>query len=156
MLIVFICSINKDTFADENIPIETQVYINQLEEKNNLFKDALNKFGALSKEEAVDLYAQGVKIRSGALQYSVMCKELKIRFEEEMDKNKNYAWVTGTSSPWVSEYKIYEYRYLGKDTYSVLVKFILNDAKGAIGKSVVNLEVKKCNNIWCISKINEM
>ncbi len=80
-------------FAYDNIPLKTQTYINQIEEKNKLFKEALDKFGASSKEEAVILYAEGIKERSGPLQYSVMCKKLKIDFEEKMNEEENYAWL---------------------------------------------------------------
>lgn len=156
-IILVICTICIPTliFAN-NLPIEVQTYINQLEEKNELFKEAIDSFGASSKEEAIKLYAEGVKSRSGPLQYSVMCKELKVKFENEMNKDKNYSWVTGTSSPWVNKYEILKYKYINKDTYSVIVKFVLNDAKGIIGESYTELEVKKINRIWCISNIRNL
>ncbi|GAA0692228.1 hypothetical protein [Clostridium cadaveris] len=58
--------------AKDNIN-DSEVYINQLEEKNKLFREALDNFGASSIEEAVNLYCEGVEQRSGPLQYSVMC-----------------------------------------------------------------------------------
>ena len=57
---------------------DNEVYINQLELKNKLLIDAIDKFGATSPQEAVNLYCEGVKLRSGPLQYSVMCDELKV------------------------------------------------------------------------------
>jgi len=90
-----------NTFDNNN-----EVYIKQLELKNKLFIDAIDNLGATSPQEAVILYCEGVKSRSGPLQYSVMCDELKKSFKTNMDFNKNYAWVTGVSSPSVSEYKV--------------------------------------------------
>lgn len=155
ILIIQLVIIPRNIFAN-NIPIETQTYINQIEEKNRLSQETIDKFGAQSKEEAVNLYSEGVKNRNGVLQYSVMCKDLKNKFEDEMKINKNYAWVTGTSSPWVSEYKIYNYKHISKNRYSVIVKFIVNDSKGIIGENNIKLEVLKVNNIWCISNIIEV
>ena len=83
-----------------------EVYIKQLELKNKLFIETIDNFGATSPQEVVILYCEGVKSRSGPLQYSVMCDELKKSFKANMDSNKNYAWVKGVSSPSVSEYKV--------------------------------------------------
>ncbi|MGL5506772.1 MAG: hypothetical protein ACRDB0_02585 [Paraclostridium sp.] len=155
ILIIQIIIIPSNIFAND-IPIETQTYINQIEEKNKLFKETVNNFGASSKEKAVELYSEGLKNRNGPLQYSVMCKALKIKFKKEMESNKNYAWVTGTSSPWISEYKIYKYKRINKNKYSVIVKFTLNDAKGMIGEDSIELEIIKDNDIWCISRIEKV
>ena len=47
---------------------DKEVYINQLELKNKLFINAIDNFGATSPQEAVILYCEGVKSRSGPLQ----------------------------------------------------------------------------------------
>lgn len=145
----YICANSKDNNTD------SQVYINQLEEKNKLFKEAIDNFGATSKEDAVRLYAEGIKQRSGPLQYSVMCDRLKIEFEKMMIKEGNYSWVTGVSSPWVSNYIINDFNKIGINTYLAEIEFILSDSKGITGKSFIELEVKKHNKYWCIININE-
>lgn len=134
---------------------DSEVYINQLEEKNKLFKEALDNFGAASMEEAVNLYCEGVKQRSGPLQYSVMCSILKKDFAHKMEIDKNYAWVTGVSSPWVTQYRTLETKQINDDKYLVTVEFTLNDSKGVFGKNKVELELKKHERKWCISRINE-
>lgn len=140
--------------AKDNIN-DSEVYINQLEEKNKLFKETLDKFGASSMEEAVSLYCEGVEQRSGPLQYSVMCNILKKDFADKMETDKNYAWVTGVSSPWVTEYKTLDTKKINDDTYLVTVEFTLNDAKGVFGKNKVELELKSHDGKWCISRIHE-
>lgn len=155
IIIIIITLTPKYIFSDD-LPIETKTYISQLEEKNKLFKEAMDNFGVINKEQAVKLYAEGIKTRSGPLQYSVMCKQLKCEFENEMNKYQNYAWVTGTSSPWVSEYKVLEYKNIKNNTYSVMIKFTLNDAKGMIEERYTELEVKKINKIWCITNIKNL
>ena len=57
-----------------------------------------------------------------------MCDELKKSFKSNMDSNKNYAWVTGVSSPSVSDYKVIDIKkidFILKLMYSKLY-FLLN------------------------------
>ena len=132
-----------------------EVYIKQLELKNKLFIDAIDNFGATSPQEAVILYCEGVKSRSGPLQYSVMCDELKKSFKTTMDYNKNYAWVTGVSSPSVSEYKVINIKKIDSKTYVFKVKFSLEYALKPIGYTYTLLKVEKFDNKWCITNIKE-
>ena len=130
-----------------------EVYIKQLELKNKLFIDAIDNFGATSPQEAVILYCEGVKSRSGPLQYSVMCDELKKSFKSNMDYNKNYAWVTGVSSPSVSDYKLIDIKKIDSKTYVFKVKFSLEYALKPIGYTYTSLKVEKFDNKWCITNI---
>ena len=132
-----------------------EVYIKQLELKNKLFIDAIDNFGATSPQEAVILYCEGVKSRSGPLQYSVMCDELKKSFKSNMDSNKNYAWVTGVSSPSVSDYKVINIKKIDSKTYIFKVKFSLEYALKPIGYTYTSLKVEKFDNKWCITNIKE-
>ncbi|MGL6105963.1 hypothetical protein [Romboutsia sp.] len=129
------------------------VYIQQIEEKNKLLIQALDSLGAKSKDEVVYIYAQGVKNRSGPLQYAVMCKELKKDFVKTMEKDKNYAWVTGFSSPWISNYEII-YNKQNKDkSYTVTIKFSWETSSGPYNSSETNINIKEQNGIWCITSI---
>ena len=130
-----------------------EVYIKQLELKNKLFIDAIDNLGATSPQEAVILYCEGVKSRSGPLQYSVMCDELKKSFKANMDYNKNYAWVTGVSSPSVSDYKVINMKKVDSKTYIFKIKFSLEYALKPIGYTYTSLKVEKFDNKWCITNI---
>ncbi len=146
----------KCTYANElsTVKQDDKVYIKQLEEKNKLLLEALDNFGATSKEQAVNIYAEGVKSRSGPLQYSVMCKDEKEKFAKEMKESENYAWVTGFSSPWVKDYKII-YEKQNKDkSYTVTVKFYWETSSGPFNESETTLTVVEENGIWCITDID--
>jgi len=132
-----------------------EVYIKQLELKNKLFIETIDNFGATSPQEAVILYCEGVKSRSGPLQYSVMCDELKKSFKTNMDFNKNYAWVTGVSSPSVFEYKVINIKKTDSKTYIFKIKFSLEYALKPIGYTYTLLKVEKFDNKWCITNIKE-
>ena len=129
------------------------VYINQLEEKNKLLIEALDNFGASSKEQAIEIYAEGVKTRSGPKQYSVMCKNLKEDFIKTMEEDENYAWVTGFSSPWVKDYKVIEYKKNKDNSYTVVIKFSWETGGGPFGETNTTLTLVNENEIWCITHI---
>ena len=129
------------------------VYINQLEEKNKLLIEALDNFGASSKEQAVNIYAEGVKTRSGPMQYSVMCKNLKEDFIKTMEEDENYAWVTGFSSPWVKDYKVIEDKKNKDNSYTVVIKFSWETGGGPFGETNTTLILVNENEIWCIKDI---
>ena len=131
------------------------VYINQLEEKNKLLIEALDNFGASSKEQAIEIYAEGVKTRSGPKQYSVMCKNLKEDFIKTMEEDENYAWVTGFSSPWVKEYKVVEDKKNKDNSYTVVIKFSWETGGGPFGETNTTLTLVNENEIWCITHIEK-
>lgn len=141
--------------VDANEKNDDDVYINQLELKNKLFMDAIDNFGATSPDEAIKIYSDGVKLRSGPLQYSVMCNDLKRYFKHQMEADKNYAWVTGASSPHVARYETKNTKKIDNETYIFNVKFFWEDALGPFDDTTVLLKVKKCGNKWCISNIKE-
>lgn len=145
-------------FADEIEKIDEEnksVYTLQLEERAKLLKEALNEFAATSKEQAINIYAKGVKKRSGPMQYSVMSKKLKNQFEKEMIESKNYAWVTGVSSPWVTDYKIMKLQKISRNEYKVTVAFFLDTSSGAFKTEKIVLTINQKNNRWYITDIKE-
>ncbi|MGL5316540.1 MAG: hypothetical protein ACRC92_25005 [Peptostreptococcaceae bacterium] len=142
-------SANENTIGKK----DNKVYIQQLEEQNKLLLEALDNFGARSKDEAVQIYAEGVKTRSGPLQYSVMCKEQKEEFMKELKENKNYSWVTGFSSPWVREYKVIYDKKNPDNSYTVTLKFYWETSSGPFNESDTTLTLKEDNGIWCITDI---
>src|SRR3712207_3307429 len=62
-------------------------------------------------QDAALAWAKGVKTRNGALQFAVLSTELRNKRATEY---ANLNWVTGASSPWVSNYKISSQKQLGK------------------------------------------
>ncbi|HHW17754.1 MAG TPA: copper amine oxidase N-terminal domain-containing protein [Firmicutes bacterium] len=60
-----------------------------------------------SAREVVEKWAYGVKMRNGALQFAMLSPMMRAAYEPKFE---GLGWVTGTSSPWVSEYEIGEMR----------------------------------------------
>ncbi|HWR21863.1 MAG TPA: hypothetical protein VN366_00165, partial [Feifaniaceae bacterium] len=76
---------------------------NRYEVRNELLLQAMERFGASTPEEAADIWANGVSMRNGAAQYSVMSAALKKKYAMQLEETAPM-WVTGVSSPWVSSY----------------------------------------------------
>lgn len=53
--------------------------------------------------EAVETWVKGIQMRNGALQYALLSPELK---ESKLASFEALGWVTGTSSPWLEQYRI--------------------------------------------------
>jgi hypothetical protein len=63
--------------------------------------------------DAVNMYAEAVKMRSGFVQYGLMDDSLR---KEKYSEFKEMGFVTGTSSPWVDSYEIKE---LDENLYNI-------------------------------------
>ena len=70
-------------------------------------ENAMAYLDVCSAEQAIDLWVRGLKERSAAMQYAVMDSKLKERYASVLKKNAP-DWVTGVSSPWVSDYSIFD------------------------------------------------
>ena len=73
--------------------------------KARLLAEAMDYVGVCSPEAAADVWAQGLMRRSAAMQYAVMDDDLKARYAKALETTAPN-WVTGVSSPWVSQYAI--------------------------------------------------
>lgn len=136
-----------------NSPIRNDVYVPQLEARLELMKKALDKFGAVTPNSAAQFWAEGVKTRNGALQYAVLCDDLKKKFEEQVKQDKNYSWVTGVSSPWVTKYEITQVKKLSDEVGEYTVKFYWATSAGESEPSENILTVGVLGNKWCITSI---
>jgi hypothetical protein len=121
-------------------------------EKAMKLQDAINEFGAATPEDAALIWSKGVQERSGALQYSVMSKELKKAYKESLDKNFPN-WVTGVSSPWVDKYEIVESKAGSNGEHEVTVKLSYATSTGSAGEYLVKLYMIQEDNYWVINNI---
>lgn len=60
----------------------------------------LNGLQAETPKQAVEFWIQGVKARSGSVQYATLSPSLQ---EETRDQFEEAYWVTGGSSPWINK-----------------------------------------------------
>jgi len=137
---------------DNNIvPIEITKL--QLEAQVNLFKKALDKFGATDPMETVDLYVLGFKERNGALQYAVFCDSLKQNFIKEMGEPSKSYYIIGDSSPWLQDYRVLENKKINDQTYVIKIKLHWVASGNYNEYEQKTLTVIKEMNKWCITNI---
>lgn len=130
-----------------------------IEKRLNLLEFALV---SQSPEEVANTWAKGVMTRNGALQYAVLCDNLKSKYKSEFEALN---WYTGTSSPWVESYQINTIGQHNDGSWEFSIRFHYSDSTKASYSSVVNILVssKKVNGAplpergtdrhWCVTKI---
>ena len=75
--------------------------------RSELLMDAARYTGVCTPEQAADVWAKGLEQRNAAMQYAVMTDVLKVEYVKQLDALRSN-WVTGVSSPWVSDFTIEE------------------------------------------------
>jgi hypothetical protein len=138
------------------IPIKAQdekdIEIHKLQTNLRLYDEALSELQAPTPEETALVYAKGVKVRNGVMQYSVISNKLKEEFRKRMG---NGIWVTGVSSPWVSDYKIIS-RKRSAGVHKITVKFNWATSAGPAGDTKEELTITKENGKWSIMNIRQV
>lgn len=88
-----------------------------------LLLDAVEKLGVCTPNAALDVFIKSIKDRNGAMMYSILCDSLKKNYLSRLEENSPY-WVTGVSSPWVSQVDIIKEtkKRDGSFEYELLVK----------------------------------
>lgn len=119
--------------------------------RSRLLMEAMNDIGACSPQQAALTWAKGLKMRSAALQYSVMSKKLKEEYARELEKN-NPNWVTGISSPWVESYEIAGIK-TKEDTFTIKMLISTRTSTGPAGDYVALLTVSPEDGFWRIKEI---
>lgn len=132
-----------------------------LERKEQLLENA---FALDTPEEIANNWAKGVMSRNGALQYALLCDELK---KKTLPDYVSFNWVTGTSSPWIDKYQITNKEKQKNDTWKFTIEFHYTDSTGSSIYSTSNIIVGKnyigqaplpiyppvVENKWCIIAI---
>lgn len=123
--------------------------IQSLQMQVQRLESALAPFEPLT---AAKTWAEGIKMRNGALQYAVMSPELKK--EKQADFAESY-WSTGTSSPWVKEYQVVEKEKADAETYLYQINFTYTDSTAATFVTQEYITVKKFDNNWFVASLAE-
>lgn len=120
--------------------------------KEAMLMAALDEVGACSAEDAVLLWAKGVKLRNAAMQYAALSRELKRQYSKAWERTAP-EWVTGVSSPWISRYEIVgERREYGVYTYAL--ELTAKTSTGTAGVYAAQLTVEKDGGFWRITRID--
>lgn len=101
---------------------------------------------------AVNSWAEAVKQRNGAWQYAVMTPELKVTSLEDFTSMN---WTTGTSSPWVKEFKVKKIAEADQSIrYSVT--FTWTESTGSLSDSVIFVTVQERDDVWLVSLLENL
>ena len=112
-----------------------------------LLTEAMERVGACSAEDAARLWADGVKGRSGAMQYAALSSRLKKDYAAALE---TFApnWVTGGSSPWVQQYEIVKADRQTTGQYTFQLRFDLESSAGPAETLGACLVVEEEGGIW--------
>lgn len=132
--------------------VATALNINKYEVRSDLLMTAMDNVGVAKPEEAIAIWSNGLKMRSAAMQYSVMTTKLKGIYAAQLEKTFSN-WVTGMSSPWVDSYKILSNEKKNDNTNIYTVSYITMTSTGPAGEYKAKLTVVKEKDFWRISTV---
>ncbi len=119
--------------------------------RSRLLEEAMRDVGACTPDKAADIWAGGLKKRSGAMQYAAMTNKLREIYAAELDKSFPN-WVTGMSSPWVESYSVTKAKTLGETRiYDVL--FHTATSTGPAGDHKATIHITREDGYWRIGMI---
>lgn len=120
--------------------------------KIRLLEEATEYVGAVSPEKTIDIWSNGLKERSAALQYIVMTESLKENYEKSLEKNGYDFWITGVSSPWVEDYELLKTNKLSDDAYEYDIKYNTRTSEGKYN-FLVTLKLIKEGDFWKVAEV---
>lgn len=138
------------TTVGQNKPVSNQADIYKT--RSDLLIAAMDFVGVCNDYDAVNVWANAAMMRSGAMQYSVMTKQLKNIYQKQLESTFPN-WVTGVSSPWISGYKITDIEKLDNLTIIYTLLFSAKTSTGHAGEYAAMLTVKKEGDFYQISNI---
>lgn len=114
------------------------------------FNRLITKFELpMTAEDAVNMYAEAVETRNGAVQYGLLSDELR---DEKYNEFKELGFVTGTSSPWVDSYEI---ENIGDNSFKIIFNLRTSVPTDVI-TTTVNVKLIQDGEYWRVSSIEEM
>lgn len=121
--------------------------------RSRLLREAMDFVGVCCPEDAADVWAKGLKARSAALQYAVMTARLKEAYALHLDETAPN-WVTGVSSPYISDYKIIKTDVISDTLQRITLQFSLATSTGPAGEAMAMLDIAPEERFWRITAIS--
>ncbi|GKU25774.1 hypothetical protein [Clostridium folliculivorans] len=118
-----------------------------------LFKQALDEFGATSPEQVISIWAKSEKTRNGVYHYSVSCKDLKANIIKDLGVPKDNYWIYGVSSPWLDRYDVISKNKISDTEYIVKLKFFWSTSSGPFNTTENTLRIIQTGDIWCVKEV---
>lgn len=113
--------------------------------------DAMEYVGVCKPKTAAELWAEGLRKRNAAMQYSVLSSELKKRYAEALETSFP-GWVTGVSSPWIQSYEIIKSEETAEGMHYI-IKFYTMTSTGPEGEYIAEVTVEWAGDLWQITNI---
>ena len=148
LLIFQYIKVSAETFntAPNNLSLQ------QIKAQIYLFDKALNEFGAISPEQAVDIWVKGFKNRNGVMQYSVLCDDLKKDWIKRIGDPTNSFWIIGGSSPWLGDYTVIKSKKINS-SFEITIKLHWVASGNYNEYEEKTLTIINSKNKWCIKNI---
>ena len=123
-----------------------------LKSQIKLFQEAIDYLKIYTPQEAAKLWAMGEKTRNGVLQYRAACPKLREQLIKALGSPGNNLWVIGTSSPWITSYKLSEPIALNKDSCEIIITYRLSSSSGEEKPQRVLLKLRRNGEEWCVEE----
>ena len=123
------------------------------EVRSRLLMEAMDFVGVCCPEDAAAVWAEGLKARSAALQFAVMTATLKEAYARQLDETAPN-WVTGISSPFVSNYQIIKTEAVSKTLQRITLQFFFATSTGPAGEATAVLDIAQEGKFWRITAID--
>ena len=121
--------------------------------RNQLLLEALNHVGVCDRQSAATVWAEGLKMRNAAMQYSVMNDALRKEYAAQLETTFPN-WVTGISSPFIDRYEILKITPLGEAQAKIELEFTTATSTGVYGTHRATLTVQQEGTFWRIKDID--
>ncbi len=132
--------------------VQAVAEVNRYQVRSELMMEAMNSVGVSSPEAAVEVWANGLMMRSAAMQYAVLGRELRQEYARQLEKTFPN-WVTGVSSPWVDGYKITKVDKRSDTRTVINLQISTMTSTGPAGDYKALLTVDKEDGFWRITQI---
>ncbi len=120
--------------------------------RSELLMKATKYTGVFTPEQAAATWAEGLKARSAALQYTVMTDKLQKKYARQLDTARSN-WVTGVSSPWVESFVVTRDRKPNDTHAEIDLTFETATAAGPFGTYKAKLWMVREGEFWRIERI---
>ncbi len=124
--------------------------VNRYQVRSELLMDAMNSVGVNKPEAAAEVWANGLMMRSAAMQYAVLSRDLKKEYARQLEKTFPN-WVTGVSSPWVESYKITKVETPNENRAVINLQISTMTSTGPAGDYKAQLTLDKEDGFWRIT-----
>jgi len=121
--------------------------------RNQLLIEALDHVGVCGQDSAATVWAEGLRLRNAAMQFSVMSPALLTEYARQLESTFPN-WVTGVSSPWIECYEISGITPLKETKAEIRLKFTTATSTGVAGSHCATLTVERDGAFWRIAGID--